>query len=107
MGSSGHGNLVPGAASKVKPRRDLGVGSATYLHMRFVVWAMQVKDIDSLTVKRIRYVMRVSTATAQRLRSLWRHMTSTRMYHDSVPDIVGTLEDVYHLSKPEPEEEGA
>lgn len=84
-------NLIPGAASKCEPRRPIGPNNDTLLHMRFVVWAMQL-DIDTVTVARIKTAMRVSATTAQRLRQLWLELTATRFYHDSMPSIVAQLD---------------
>lgn len=95
----GHDNLIPAAASKVTPKREIGPGTDTFTHMKFVVWAMQQQDIDAITVRRVREVMKVSTATAQRLRQMWREMTARRFYRDSVPDIVNVLTRIHNLPK--------
>lgn len=91
----GHDNLIPAAASKTELRRGR---VPTYIHMKFVVWAMQ-KDIDSVTVRRVADVMKVSKATAQVLRNMWLNLTATRFYHDSVPDIVNVLQRIHNLPK--------
>jgi len=96
-GDGGHGNLIPAAASKFEPRRKTGPRSDTAMHLRFVIWAMQQPDIDSVSVRRVAKVMRVAVPTAQRLRELWRDITATRFYHDSVPDIVNVLAKVYRV----------
>lgn len=93
----GHDNLIPAAASKVTPKRELGPGTDTFTHMRFVVWAMSIKDIDAITVRRVKDALKVSTATAQRLRTMWREMTATRFYHQSVPEIVNVLQKIHNL----------
>ena len=94
----GHDNLIPAAASRVSPKRDVGPGTDTYVHMKFVVWAMQ-KDIDHITVRAVRETMRVSTATAQRLRQMWLTLTATRFYHDSAPTIVTKLSQTYRIGQ--------
>lgn len=95
----GHDNLIPAAASKVTPRREVGPGTDTYTHMQFVVWAMSKPSIDLITVRRVKETMRVSTATAQRLRQMWLHMTSTQFYRGTVPEIVNVLQKIHNLPK--------
>lgn len=90
----GHDNLIPDAANRVSTRG--GPNTLTYTHMRFVIWAMQ-HHIDDVTVRRVKDAMRVSTTTAQNFREGWRHLTSTRFYRDSVPDIVNVLTRIHNL----------
>lgn len=90
--SDGFKNLIPAAASKSNKIRRTN----TYIHMKFVVWAMQ-KNIDDITVRAIKDAMRVSSTTAQNLRSAWRELCATRFYHDSVPDIVSVQQYIFNL----------
>lgn len=90
MADGGHGNLIPGAGGSITTRR-----ANTYTHFQFVVWAMLQPDIDSITVRRVKNALRVSTETAQKMRNHWRNLTASRFYHDSVPDIVSVQQRIF------------
>ncbi len=92
--TDGHDNLIPGVRGDPKLHKP-----GTTMHMKFVVWAMQQVDIDAITVRRVHDAMHVSTVTAQRLRTHWRDLTATRFYHDSAPEIVNVLRQVYGLGE--------
>ncbi|HJR09807.1 MAG TPA: hypothetical protein VJ823_00170 [Rhodanobacteraceae bacterium] len=92
-------NLIPAAASKFEPRREVGGGSEMFMHAKFVLWAMQQEDIDSITVRRVQGVLQVSKQTAQRLRTLWRDITARRFYRESVPDIVSVQSRIHGLGE--------
>jgi hypothetical protein len=87
-------NLIPDAA-KHSTRVLHGDRCDTLTHLRFAVWAMQQRDIDAITVRRVAAVMRCSRVTAQRLRDLWRDLVARPFYRDSVPEIVGALGELY------------
>ena len=97
MPNSGRDNLIPGSSST--PRR-----ADTYIHMQFVVWAMQQPDIDSITVRRVKNAMRCSMTTAAKLREFWRTLTSTQFYRYSVPDIVNVQARIFGLGSASNEE---
>lgn len=87
-------NLIPNAA-KQSTRVLHGYRNDTLMHLRFFLWAMQQRDIDAITVRRVATVMRCSRNTAQRLREFWRDLVARPFYRDSVPEIVGALGEVY------------
>lgn len=90
--TDGHDNLIPAVRGDPKLRK-----ADTPMHMKFVVWAMQQRDIDAITVRRVKSALHVSMPTAQKLRDHWRDLTATRFYHDSAPQIVEALRLVYGL----------
>lgn len=69
---SGKPRMRPLNPRRVSKFSDVG------MHFRFVLWAMQVRDIDTITISRVEQAMGVSRKTAERLRREWREVAVSR-----------------------------